>query len=698
MNKKRLLSLLLALVLCVGLLPGTASAADSYTYGDLTYTVNNGEVTITDCNENATNVEIPAEIDGIPVTKIGDSAFSSCQMLGNVSIPNSVTYIDNWAFYYCMNLRNITLPNNITRIGEHAFAACLSLISIVIPDSVTAIGKRAFADCDELETITFSGNAPAIGSDCFGKISSSSSGVIAMAYYPKNNATWTAAVMQNYGGTITWVGLDSSESPSETPSGHTHCICGAEHKTIGNHTAEETITFEPWTSSTSLPSFGNYYLTEDVTLTSVAYLSGVKLCLNGHTITQNASDVAVIRSGSITLTDCQEVQGKITHASGKTGSGLAVTPYGTVSMYGGTIRNNRTGNNTGAGVHIESNAQSSSTFNLYGGSIISNTAQYIGDSNSVNDGAAGGGVYLDYYDTFNMYGGTISNNNANTDHIEASDGCGYGGGVYNLGGTFNMSGGVISDNYSNFVGGGVYSSGTFNMSGNAVIQNNTALYYGAGVYHSQGTFTMESGKIKNNCGEGVHIWGGAGSTVDKSTVFYMKGGTISDNYEDLADLIYSDGVNNENGVVEMSGGCIKDNKDGSGIVNHGIVTLKAGTITGNGVGIHNYGIVTMIGGTISENKTGLSSFTVAGSSKQVQTTIGGTAIIDENTVNVDTFHEYSDTLYLIVVQEGFTGCVGVTSKAPTEGSPTVFSEGSAAYKDCFFSDNEDYEVDAYNGD
>ena len=56
-------------------------------YGDLTYQVNNGEVIITDSSSTATTVDIPAEIDGYPVTSIGDCAFSYCKELTSVVIP-----------------------------------------------------------------------------------------------------------------------------------------------------------------------------------------------------------------------------------------------------------------------------------------------------------------------------------------------------------------------------------------------------------------------------------------------------------------------------------------------------------------------------------------------------------------------------------------------------------------------------------
>ena len=86
------------------------------------YEINNDSVTILKYIGKQAEVEIPSEIDGNPVTIIGDSAFKDCTFLTYVSIPDSVT-----------------------EIGDLAFSGCSSLISILIPDSVKKIGNSAFS-------------------------------------------------------------------------------------------------------------------------------------------------------------------------------------------------------------------------------------------------------------------------------------------------------------------------------------------------------------------------------------------------------------------------------------------------------------------------------------------------------------------------------------------------------------------------
>ena len=81
------------------------------TFGDFTYTEASGQITIPDYPTSASGlVEIPAEINGKPVTKIGDWAFEGCNAITAGSIPSSVTQIGGWAFQNCSARTSISLP------------------------------------------------------------------------------------------------------------------------------------------------------------------------------------------------------------------------------------------------------------------------------------------------------------------------------------------------------------------------------------------------------------------------------------------------------------------------------------------------------------------------------------------------------------------------------------------------------------
>jgi len=174
------------------------------TYGDLTYSVSGGEVTITDCSETATSVTIPSTIDGYPVTSIGSSAFYNCKSLASLEIPDSVINIGDIAFRYCESLESIEIPDSVKSIGVSVFDGCNSLLSITVgenndnycsdergvlfdknkttlikypagnnakfytvPDDVTSINGAAFSDCTSLENIEISKNVISIGDIAF---------------------------------------------------------------------------------------------------------------------------------------------------------------------------------------------------------------------------------------------------------------------------------------------------------------------------------------------------------------------------------------------------------------------------------------------------------------------------------------------------------------------------------------------------
>ena len=303
---------------------------------------------------------------------------------------------------------------------------------------------------------------------------------------------------------------------------HKHPICG-ETCADGEHT--QNITWTPIETEGELKAAsanGYYYLTKDVTLTSTwKPADGVKLCLNGHTITTtaNVDAIEVDQNVTFTLTDCKGT-GKITHQykgqDGRVYTAKGCGAYvngGTFHLYGGTFSKNighNIGQNTnGGGVYVEN----SSTFYMYGGSIIDNSA---GNTNDYTDG---GGVYVKNYSTFHMSGGSIIGN--------SSGSC--GGGVYvDANSTFTLSGSAsITGNHATSQGGGVHVgwSGTFNMYGGSITGNNVKNNSGGGVNLASSTVTVSgsaniTGNVKGGSkSNGIYTGGTAnnvGLKVDSS--------------------------------------------------------------------------------------------------------------------------------------------------------------------------------------
>ena len=168
--KKRILTLLLALALSVGL--AAPALADKevdlqgdYTSGAYTYDLNaDGTATIISFNKDRRYVSgsivdlvVPAELDGHKVTGIGSYSYSYYFPAGvqSITIPEGVEYIYDNAFLCPQAYPTVTelnLPSTLKHIGPGAFSNHTAIRTLVIPESVKFIGTSAFHTMDADET------------------------------------------------------------------------------------------------------------------------------------------------------------------------------------------------------------------------------------------------------------------------------------------------------------------------------------------------------------------------------------------------------------------------------------------------------------------------------------------------------------------------------------------------------------------
>ena len=130
---------------------------------DFTVIQSDNGVIITDYIGRNRDVNIPLQIQGMPVIGIGEWAFSS-KRLTSVIIPDSVIAI-NGAAFYDNQLINVVIGNSVTHIGESAFHDN-HLTGLTIPDSVTSIGRAAFAD-NLLESVVIGNSVTQIDESAF---------------------------------------------------------------------------------------------------------------------------------------------------------------------------------------------------------------------------------------------------------------------------------------------------------------------------------------------------------------------------------------------------------------------------------------------------------------------------------------------------------------------------------------------------
>ena len=112
--------------------------------GKLTYREINGGTAyiVTECEKDAVEVEIPAKVDGLPVTAVWYHAFENCTLLEKVTFPEPTE--EDWV-----------QGNTFDEIGDYAFSGCSSLKEVEIPYCVHTIGRGAFYDCVSLRKATF---------------------------------------------------------------------------------------------------------------------------------------------------------------------------------------------------------------------------------------------------------------------------------------------------------------------------------------------------------------------------------------------------------------------------------------------------------------------------------------------------------------------------------------------------------------
>ena len=335
---------------------------------------------------------------------------------------------------------------------------------------------------------------------------------------------------------------------------HTHCVCGKDSGTTVNGHTHNTST--AWTAADSLPgTAGSYYLTQSVSSDWTVPTGEVTLCLNGQTI---SGSITVGSGATLTLTDCTDsgrVQGGVLVNGGKfelysgtiTGGvqvGIKGSTYQTGSsftMYGGAITGDEVSSSSGGGVFLvgTTNHIDPPSFTMHGGTISNNTA-------GASDGG-GGGVYVGEKCSFTMDGGTITDNTATA---------GNGGGIYihfNAG-NVSISNATITGNKASATGntsyghgGGIYSQRGVTVKNVTIIGNNST-FEGGGIY-GKGAITLTDATVTDNSQYDVYYDGKESNTPELTVSGSVKAGYYA-NYAWKLPILVS-GLLSEDSVIRV---------------------------------------------------------------------------------------------------------------------------------------------------
>lgn len=165
--------------------------------------VNHGDsIEITGFNNSVSDVVIPSEIEGLPVTAISTGAFY-LSAITSIEIPNTVTSIGEMAFLGCTSLKTVKLSTGVAKIEKNAFGSCSALREVqvakdnpnfssldgvlyskaqdtlviypaaktdaayTIPGGVTSVAMYAFSENPYLETLTIPNSLIKVGDSAF---------------------------------------------------------------------------------------------------------------------------------------------------------------------------------------------------------------------------------------------------------------------------------------------------------------------------------------------------------------------------------------------------------------------------------------------------------------------------------------------------------------------------------------------------
>ena len=106
---------------------------------------------LTSFNVNSNNTNYSNDNAGVLFNKTKTKLVLAPRAIsGRYRVPDTVKEIGRSAFNECWKLLEVTLPEGVKSVGDNAFGGCFNLTSVIIPESIVSIGPDAFLNCTTL--------------------------------------------------------------------------------------------------------------------------------------------------------------------------------------------------------------------------------------------------------------------------------------------------------------------------------------------------------------------------------------------------------------------------------------------------------------------------------------------------------------------------------------------------------------------
>ena len=464
------------------------------TKGGVLYTEKACTVSFEDCVITGNHAD--SSEGGVAYLKTANSTFKNCQITENSANNGSVLVVFGGT---CL-LEDTKIQNNHANSGYGAVHINRSGDVNVTLQGETIISGNTTGTANKIQNVFMRNSASYL---TVGTLTGNAQVGITMENARLNAGLLTISANDVTEAQASFLKSDSDayavgvvDNKAALVSGHSHKICTDD--ACADHSKAN---FAKWDKADSLPASGNYYLTQDVTLSANVALTGttLNLCLNGYNIYVKEGVTArhfyLGEGAALSITDCSATPGALQKGTSASIMTNKDAKNMVVNLFNIGLKNN---SRAGSGGVIA--AQGQAIFNLTNVEISNNEAS-----------GNGGVVYAQNTAELNITGGSIHDNQG----VELG-GVFYltsGSNKLNVKGTEIYNNTVVEGNDKKGNGAVLYTEKTCTVSFEDCIIRENKAEQGEGIFYLKtANSTFKNCQIKDNAaqnGSAMIVFGGS---------------------------------------------------------------------------------------------------------------------------------------------------------------------------------------------